>query len=73
MTPDEYVFLKALREPSAAMLKAASDTPVMHSWGNGGEFITAESAADIWRAMIDVILKPAPDAQERCRADSPNR
>ena len=61
MTRAECAVVKAIREPSAAMLEAASNTPVMHSWGASGEFITAESAGDIWRVMIDVILKAAPE------------
>ncbi len=45
-----------IREPREAMCHAASQVPVTHSWGSGGEFITPESAADIWRAMIDQLF-----------------
>ncbi len=55
--PALLALLEELREPSAAMIEAASNELVMHSWGSGGEFISAESAADIWRAMIDQLRR----------------
>ncbi len=54
---DVLALLDKIREPREAMCHAASQVPVMHSWGSGGEFIAAESAADIWRAMIDQLKR----------------
>lgn len=50
--------IEAMREPTEGMLKIGGNTMVGHSWGDGGEFITDESAGDVFRAMIDEALKP---------------
>ena len=47
--------LKAMREPTPAMVKVAEDTPVGHSWGSGGEYVLG--ADIIWQAMIDEAMK----------------
>lgn len=44
--------LAALRVPSQAMVTAGESVTVVHSWGSGGEYISAESAMDVWQAMM---------------------
>lgn len=47
--------LRAMREPTAAMIATGLVTNVRHSWGLGEDFI--EDPEDIWRAMIDEAVK----------------
>jgi hypothetical protein len=44
----------AMRESTKTMTMAGSSTIVNHSWH--GDFITSDSAGDVWEAMIDAAL-----------------
>lgn len=44
-------------KPDNSMKSIGSQTEVCHSWGKNGEFITDESAGDVFSAMIQAALK----------------
>lgn len=63
-TTDEELGFGVL-EPSRAMKKAAANTTVDHSWGVGGEYITEESAANIYRVMLRVWRREQMERQQQ--------
>lgn len=44
-------------DPDNSMMSTGSREQVCHSWGKNGEFITAESAGDVFTAMMQAALK----------------
>lgn len=52
-----YQFILAMREPTQHMLGVAENEAVGHCWGSKGEFITKESAENLFQVMIDAALK----------------
>lgn len=57
--------IEAMREPTDAMKKAGGwPLPVSHSWSSAGEHIDADSAGDVWVAMIDAVLGQCTTGEE---------